>query len=93
MAGEEIAKLTDEDKEWLQRPFTIEEVEDVIKLCNGDKAPGTDGFYLHFFQRCWSIVKEDVWRTVEFFYNEGCFVRSLNATFIALIPKKKGQKR
>lgn len=39
-----------------QRPFiTIEEVEDITKLCNGDKAPGPDEFNLHFFQRCSTV--------------------------------------
>lgn len=38
-------------------------------------------------------IKNDVWRTVEVFYQKVLFVRSLNATFIALIPKKKGWLR
>ncbi|XP_019263769.1 PREDICTED: uncharacterized protein LOC109241488 [Nicotiana attenuata] len=32
----------------------------------------------------------DIWRAVDAFYKKGCFVRILNSTFIALIPKKKG---
>lgn len=34
---EKVAKLTDEDMEWLQRPITSEEVEEV-KSCSGVKA-------------------------------------------------------
>lgn len=35
-------------------------------------------------------MKDDIWRTVEAFYQEGSFVKSLNATFVALIRNKKG---
>lgn len=43
-AEEELEKLTEDEKEWIQRPFTMEEVEKVVKLFKGDKAPGPDGF-------------------------------------------------
>lgn len=39
-----------------------------VKSCNGVKAVGPDVYNLHFFQRCWSIVKEDVWTTMDFFF-------------------------
>lgn len=73
----------------MQRLVTIEEVEGVVKLFKGDKAPGPDGFNLHFFQKCWSIVREDVWNTVNLFFQEASFTKSFNATFISLIPKKR----
>lgn len=31
-----------------------------------------------------------MWRTVDWFYLKGTFTRSLNSTFNALVPKKKG---
>lgn len=52
---EGIKKLSEEEKKWAERPFTMEEL--VIKSFKGDKAPGLDGFNLCFFQKCWSIVK------------------------------------
>ncbi|XP_075088318.1 uncharacterized protein LOC142170330 [Nicotiana tabacum] len=57
---EGIEKLTDKEKERIHRPFLMEEVETVIRLFKGDKAPGPDGFNMSFFQKCWSIVKGDV---------------------------------
>lgn len=36
---ESLRKLSNEDKEWLQRPFTLEEQEVVIKTSKGDEAP------------------------------------------------------
>jgi len=37
---------------WLEREFEEEEVRDVIRNLNGDKAPGPDGFTMAFFQKC-----------------------------------------
>lgn len=89
-SDEELIKISEEEKIWLEEPFTSEEVEAVVKMFEGDKAPGPDGFNMYFFQECWNTVKEDVMKTVETFWQEGTFVSSLNATFITLIPKKKG---
>jgi hypothetical protein len=53
-----------------------------------DKAPGPDGFSLAFFQVCWSILKEDIMNIFNYFHDHCSFKKSLNATFLALIPKK-----
>ena len=53
-----------------------------------DKAPGPDGFSLAFFHHCWRVVERDVLTVFEEFYHHSKFEKSLNATFIALIPKK-----
>ena len=34
---------------WLERPFTEEEVKDVVFDCDGNKAPGPNGFQWLFF--------------------------------------------
>jgi hypothetical protein len=62
----------------------------VVSDLNGDKAPGPDGFTLAFYQSCWDVIKEDVLLMFNEFANYGRFVRSLNASFIVLIPKKTG---
>lgn len=35
-------------------------------------------------------MRKDIWKAVDAFYRNGHFVKSLNSTFIALIPKRKG---
>ena len=57
---------------------------------NGDKAPGPDGFTLAFWQFCWDIVKHEVMGFFAEFHSSSRFERSLNSTFIVLIPKKGG---
>uniref|UniRef100_A0A2N9G249 Reverse transcriptase domain-containing protein n=1 Tax=Fagus sylvatica TaxID=28930 RepID=A0A2N9G249_FAGSY len=56
----------------------------------GDKSLGPDGFSMAFFQKCWAIVKDDVMAVLHEFHAHGNFEKSINATFIALIPKKPG---
>jgi hypothetical protein len=75
---------------WLERPFEENEIEIVVQGCNGDKVPGPDGFSLAFFQNCWSIVHNDILAVCQEFHEHCQFERSLNATFVSLIPKKHG---
>ena len=44
----------------IERPFELEEVLQVLKDVQGDKAPGPDGFSMTFFQKCWSVLEKDV---------------------------------
>jgi hypothetical protein len=57
---------------------------------DGDKAPRPYGFPIAF-QSCWAIVKDDLMRLFHNFHEHGWFEKSLNATFIVLIPKRIGQ--
>ncbi len=56
----------------------------------GDKASGLDGFSMASFQSCWDILKQDVMIVFHDFYATRNFEKSINATFLALIPKKPG---
>ena len=74
--------------DWLEKPFEESEVLEVIKEFNGDKSPRPDGFLMAFFQSCWGILKSDIMVVFHHFHVTGQFEKSLNATFITLIPKK-----
>ena len=54
----------------------------------GDKASGPNGFIMAFFQKCWSVVEKDVMALFDHFHRSLEFERSLNASFLSLIPKK-----
>lgn len=79
--------LFEEDSTQLDRPFK-EEVVVVVRGCTGDKAPGPNSFPLAFFQHCWVVLRIDVMGVCAEFQKHCQFERSLNATFVALIPKK-----
>ena len=56
---------------------------------NGDKAPGPDGFPLAFWSFSWDFVKEEVLGFFKEFFEHSRFVKSLNATFLVLVPKRR----
>ena len=41
-----------------------------------------------FFQSCWDILHPDVMTVLHYFHGWSSFEKSLNATFVSLIPKK-----
>jgi hypothetical protein len=59
---------------------------------NGDKAPSPNGFSMAFFQKCWAVLKQYIMAVFLEFHNSCQFERSLNATFVSLIPKKVDAK-
>ena len=80
--------ISGDNADWLERPFEETEIFDVVQSFHGDKSPGPDGFPLAFFQTCWGIVKPDLMVVFHHLFAKGHFEKSLNATFITLIPKK-----
>ena len=65
----------------------ISTVEERIFI--NDKAPGPDGFPLAFWSFSWDFVKNEVLGFFKEFHEQSRFVKNLNATFLALIPKKQ----
>ena len=82
---DEIGRL---ERDWLERRFEKEEILLAVRELEGDKALGLDGFFMAFFHYCWRVVERDVLAVFEEFYKHCKFEKSLNATFIGLIPKK-----
>ena len=72
----------------MDRPFEEDEVFGVVQDFNGDKVLGPNGFTMAFFQSYWSMVKTNIMNVFHTFHAHAVFEKSLNATFLALIPKK-----
>lgn len=79
--------------EHLEYPFTEEEVWATIKELPADKSPVPDGFTAEFYRAAWRIIKHDVMRAFDFFYetNRGQLHR-LNGALVTLLPKKVDAK-
>ena len=84
----DFSSISVEDAIWLDRPFKEEEVFGVIHDFNGDKAPGPNGFSMAFFQSCWCVLKTEIIAVFHNFHTQAVFEKSLNASFLALTPKK-----
>ena len=88
MDGLEFVRIEEDEQFKLERDFSKEEVCKVLQEMEGDKAPSPNGFIMAFFQKCWSVVEEDVMAFFDHFHRSLEFERSLNASFLSLIPKK-----
>ena len=86
----QFATLERSEAAKLEGIFTEEEVLAALKDMNGDKALGPDGFTAAFWQSYWDIVRGEVMGMFRDFFATGKFVRSINSTFLVLIPKKRG---
>jgi mannosylglycoprotein endo-beta-mannosidase len=72
--------------EELTRPFTKQEMDDVIKFMPVDRAPGPDGFNGLFLKKCWDVVKGDFYQLAADFYNENIQLSNINGSYITLVP-------
>ena len=86
--GLDFASLDESNRLSLEREFDREEIIAALWEAGGDKALGPDGFTISFFQKCWCVIEEDVMTFFADFHSQCIFEKSLNATFLCLIPKK-----
>ena len=82
--------LDNSEVERLELPFSEEEVFVALSDLGKNKAPGADGYTMAFWLFCWDVVKVEVLRFFRDCHKGGRFVKSLNATFLVLVPKKGG---
>ncbi|KAK1276479.1 hypothetical protein QJS04_geneDACA020812 [Acorus gramineus] len=85
----ELPQIHQEDRVFLDRPFSEEEIFKVVKATKGEKSPGPDGFGLIFYKRFWDIVKEDIILMLEDFRLGRQGIGCINACTFILIPKKE----
>ena len=90
MEGLDFTKLDEREARSFELPFIEDEVWAALDELNEEKALSPDGFIVAFWQFSWNIVKKDVMAVFKDFFDMGKFVKSLNSTFIVMIPKKEG---
>ncbi|KAJ4747435.1 RNA-directed DNA polymerase (reverse transcriptase)-related family protein [Rhynchospora pubera] len=76
----------------LEQPFTLEEVYFVVFDSDPTGTPGPDGISFSFYQTYWDLVKEDILKVVNSFYDGTLQLVKLNKACISLIPKNKNAK-
>ncbi|GKD95824.1 hypothetical protein Tco_1379721, partial [Tanacetum coccineum] len=69
------------------RDITNDEIKAAMFDIGDDKASGPDGYTFAFFKKGWSVVGHDVCKAVQDFFSNGCILKEINHTFLALIPK------
>ena len=76
-----------EDVDCFLKPITLQEVESILRGFKKDKSPGPDGWLVEFFLAFFVLFGEELVLAAEHVRTEGCFLGSINSTFLTLIPK------
>ncbi|GKC54223.1 putative RNA-directed DNA polymerase, eukaryota, reverse transcriptase zinc-binding domain protein [Tanacetum coccineum] len=84
--------LSQSQHDYLELPFSRDEIKRAVWDCGGDRAPGPDGFTFNFFTTFWDIIEKDVVRFVQEFSTTHEIPKGCNPSFIALIPKVSNAK-
>ncbi|XP_060182430.1 uncharacterized protein LOC132612110 [Lycium barbarum] len=80
--------IREEDNILLAEQPTMEEVQKVVFELNGDSTCGPDGFSGIFYQKCWEVIKADVFSVVKAFFEGQTLPKSITHTNLVLLPKK-----
>nr|XP_023926404.1 uncharacterized protein LOC112037817 [Quercus suber] len=73
----DFACIEEEERLSLEEEFSKEEVIQVLRELEGDKAPSPDGFTLAFFYKCWNVVEKDVMDFFAYFHRHSILVGSV----------------
>ena len=76
--------------EGLENHFSEEKMFEALTNLIKDKVLGSDGFTMAFWLFGWDVVKIEIMGFYREFHERRRFVKSLNATFLVLVPKKGG---
>ena len=79
--------------DWLQRPFEEMEIKTTVFECDGNKALGPDGFPMVLFQSQWEVVKKELMKVFQEFYDTRIINGAVNETYNCLIPKKTNSSK
>lgn len=80
--------ISEEQTNNLIQPFTKAEVFYCIKLLGSNKTSGPNDFTIEFFKKYWNNLKGEMMDLFHDFFSNKIVNKSLNATYVALIPKK-----
>jgi hypothetical protein len=75
------------DLSHLDAPFSLAEIDKIVKELPVDKTPGPDGFNGFYIKKCWSLIKEDFYGMFTEFYNGLFDLRSINRSYITLVAQ------
>ncbi|KAL9664765.1 hypothetical protein QQ045_020172 [Rhodiola kirilowii] len=82
-----FSSLNDDQRVFLERDISEEEILLALKDCDGNKAPGPDIFNINFYKKFWLMVGDEVVGFIKEFCVNGRLSRGINKTYLALIPK------
>ena len=85
--GNNVPKLTEEQKELLDRPVTATEILSTLKRFKNNKSPGTSGFQAEFFKFFWKDIGAFIVRSFNCSIRKGELSTSQKLGIITILPK------
>ena len=85
-------KLSEEEKNNLELPFTEDELGIALEGANSRSAPGLDGISTSFIKRFWFIFRSPLARYATETFRKKSLTNSFKGSMIKLIPKKGAAK-
>ncbi|KAJ0585427.1 putative RNA-directed DNA polymerase [Helianthus annuus] len=82
-----LPSISAEESETLVMAFSEDEIKIALKGCDGNKAPGPDGFTMKFYKKFWNHIKPFLVKLMNDFHSSGEISIGCNSSFLALIPK------
>jgi hypothetical protein len=82
------SKLSPQEKNELDEPYNILELDKSLELANFKSAPGIDGYSNRFINEFWHIFREPLFKCFQQCLDEACLTENFATAQIRLIPKK-----
>jgi hypothetical protein len=82
------SKLTVTERDELDRPLSIDELDKSIDKANMKSAPGIDGMSNIFIKEFWSYIRIPLFNYCNTCYTKGTLTSNFKSAAIKLIPKK-----
>jgi len=82
------SKLTEDERDRLDSPLLIEELDKALKQVNIKSAPGVDGYSYRFIKKFWSIFRTPLFNCATESLETGNLPESFLTAQIKIIPKK-----
>ncbi|CAK8579067.1 unnamed protein product [Lathyrus sativus] len=80
-------QLNLEQREYLTRNITEDDIIKALRGIGNLKAPGLDGYGAKFFKASWTTIKTDVIAAIRDFFEIGKIYKPFNNVVVSLIPK------
>jgi Reverse transcriptase (RNA-dependent DNA polymerase) len=81
-------KLSEEERNRLDLPLTIEELDMSMQQSNMNSAPGVDGVSNKFIKKVWHWIRTPLLNYAHCCFRKGTLTKTFNTACIKLIPKK-----
>jgi hypothetical protein len=75
------------DLESLQEPFSLEEIDAIVRNLPLGKSLGPDGFNSDFMKKCRSVISRDFYELCQGFFHNNICLQSINGSYIVLVQK------